>query len=155
MTRHRTYFDSPVGLLGITASDAAITSIEFDAVREDDDEPNCALLEQARIELEEYFAGRRTVFDLPLEPEGSDWERSVWRALTDIPFSKTKSYGELARLLQRPGAARAIGTANRRNPIAIVIPCHRVIGADGSLTGYGGGLDRKRWLLDHERSDLA
>ncbi len=104
-----------------------------------------------RAQLEEYFAGERTSFDIPLAPEGAPFEREVWRALEEIPYGETVSYGEIARRVGQPTAARAVGTANGRNPIAVIVPCHRVIGADGSLTGYGGGLERKRLLLELER----
>jgi methylated-DNA-[protein]-cysteine S-methyltransferase len=104
----------------------------------------------ARAQLEEYFAGERTTFDIPLAPEGAPFELDVWRALEEIPYGETVSYGEIARRVGQPTAARAVGTANGRNPIAVIVPCHRVIGADGSLTGYGGGLERKRLLLELE-----
>jgi methylated-DNA-[protein]-cysteine S-methyltransferase len=104
-----------------------------------------------RTQLEEYFAGERRTFDVRLAPEGAPFEREVWRALEEIPYGETVSYGEIARRVGQPGAARAVGTANGRNPIAVIVPCHRVIGADGSLTGYGGGLERKRLLLELER----
>jgi methylated-DNA-[protein]-cysteine S-methyltransferase len=104
----------------------------------------------ARAQLEEYFAGRRRGFDLALDPAGSPFELAVWRALLAIPYGETVSYGELAARIGRPGAPRAVGVANARNPISVIVPCHRVIGADGSLTGYGGGLERKRLLLDLE-----
>jgi methylated-DNA-[protein]-cysteine S-methyltransferase len=104
-----------------------------------------------KTQLEEYFAGERTTFDIPLVPEGAPFEREVWHALEGIPFGETVSYGEIARRVGQPGAARAVGTANGRNPIAVIVPCHRVIGADGSLTGFGGGLERKRLLLELER----
>ena len=106
---------------------------------------------RVRAQLEEYFAGERRGFaDIPLELRGSGFQRRVWRALTEIPYGETISYGELARRVGQPGQARAVGTANARNPIAVIVPCHRVIGADGSLTGYGGGLPLKRKLLEHE-----
>ena len=104
----------------------------------------------AREQLDAYFAGELEAFDLPLAPAGTPFQLRVWDELTRIPFGETISYGELARRLGDPRLVRAVGTANGRNPVSIVIPCHRVIGADGSLVGYGGGLDRKRWLLDHE-----
>jgi methylated-DNA-[protein]-cysteine S-methyltransferase len=104
----------------------------------------------ARAQLREYFAGERTSFDVQLEMHGGDFERRVWRALQDIPYGETVSYGEIARRVEQPHAARAVGLANGRNPIAVIVPCHRVIGADGSLTGYGGGLERKRLLLELE-----
>jgi methylated-DNA-[protein]-cysteine S-methyltransferase len=114
--------------------------------------------QDARGQLDEYFAGRRLAFDLPLAMAGTPFQVRVWRALLEIPYGETTSYGELARQV-RPGggwqAARAVGAANGRNPIAVVVPCHRVIGADGSLTGYGGGLERKRFLLDLEATTVA
>ena len=111
-----------------------------------DAEPFADLCEQ----LDQYFAGERREFDVPLDPRGSEFELRVWRALRQIPYGETESYGAVAGRIGHPGQARAVGTANGRNPIAVVIPCHRVIGADGSLTGYGGGLERKRLLLDLE-----
>jgi methylated-DNA-[protein]-cysteine S-methyltransferase len=114
------------------------------------DEP----LAVARGQLEEYFAGCRRGFDLPLEMAGSQFEQRVWQALREIPYGETASYGEIARRVGEADAARAVGVANARNPIALIVPCHRVIGADGSLTGYGGGLDRKRLLLDLEAGVL-
>ena len=104
----------------------------------------------ARQQLGEYFAGERDRFDLPLELEGPDFERTVWDALSGIPYGETASYGEIAKRIGYPDAARAVGSANARNPISIIVPCHRVIGADGGLTGYGGGLERKQFLLEHE-----
>lgn len=114
-----------------------------------DDDP---LLTRAADQLQEYFAGDRVEFDLPLRPQGTDFQQLVWRALRDIPYGRTWSYGELAQHIGKPSASRAVGLANGRNPISIVIPCHRVIGANGSMTGYGGGIERKRWLLAHERA---
>jgi len=109
-----------------------------------------AAFRSAATQLGEYFAGERQAFDLPLRPEGSEFQQRVWSALCDIPYGRTISYGELALRIGDPGGARAVGAANGQNPISIVVPCHRVIGADGSLTGYGGGLERKRHLLDLE-----
>ena len=108
-------------------------------------------------QLEEYFAGERTTFDVPLKLRGGPFEREVWAELERIPYGETASYGEIARRVGKPHASRAVGAANGRNPIAIIVPCHRVIGSDGTLTGYGGGLDRKRALLDLEagRASLA
>jgi methylated-DNA-[protein]-cysteine S-methyltransferase len=102
------------------------------------------------VQLNEYFNGGRREFDLPLYFEGTTFQRRVWQELTEIPYGETWSYGQLARRIGKPSASRAVGLANGRNPISILVPCHRVIGADGSLTGYGGGLERKRWLLAHE-----
>jgi methylated-DNA-[protein]-cysteine S-methyltransferase len=102
-------------------------------------------------QLEEYFAGQREAFDLPLAASGSPFEKAVWDAVSEIPYGETRSYGEVARAIGRPDRARAVGSANARNPLAIIVPCHRVIGSDGSLTGYGGGLERKRALLELEQ----
>jgi methylated-DNA-[protein]-cysteine S-methyltransferase len=119
------------------------------AARRDD-----AAFNSAREQLAEYFAGERTEFDLALRMEGSPFQREVWRALQRIGYGQTLSYGELARRIGRPHASRAVGLANGRNPISIVVPCHRVVGSSGALTGYGGGLERKRFLLDLEAPAL-
>jgi methylated-DNA-[protein]-cysteine S-methyltransferase len=116
----------------------------------DEWEQSRAAFVPARAQLEEYFAGTRRRFDLALAPAGSPFELGVWRALLEIPYGRTESYGELASRIGHPDAARAVGLANSRNPISVIVPCHRVIGADGSLTGYGGGLERKRLLLELE-----
>jgi methylated-DNA-[protein]-cysteine S-methyltransferase len=144
---------TPIGELLLTADDdGALTGVNLPnrhpdpAGWERDDE----LLADARRQLTEYFAGERTTFDLPLRPAGAPFQRRVWEALLRIPYGETASYGELARGLGHPTAARAVGAANGRNPIAIVVPCHRVIGSNGSLTGYAGGLECKRALLDLE-----
>jgi methylated-DNA-[protein]-cysteine S-methyltransferase len=108
------------------------------------------LLERVAEQLAQYFAGERREFDLPLAPRGSGFQERVWRALLAIPFNETRSYGELARAIGRPSASRAVGSANSRNPISIIVPCHRVIASNGELTGYAGGMAAKRWLLDHE-----
>jgi methylated-DNA-[protein]-cysteine S-methyltransferase len=148
-----TTISSPIGPLQVSvADDGALTGIAFGAGEVSDD----ARFEPAVVQLSEYFAGERTAFDLTLRPEvGSDFERRVWRELMDIPYGETASYGEIATRIGHPGKARAVGRANGRNPIAIVCPCHRVIGSDGSLTGYGGGLDKKRTLLDLEAGALS
>jgi len=112
-------------------------------------------LELTADQLAEYFAGKRREFDLPLAPRGTGFQEKVWRALLAIPFGETRSYGEIAKAIGRPSASRAVGAANGRNPISIIIPCHRVIGSTGELTGYGGGMDNKRWLLDHERAQRS
>ena len=109
-----------------------------------------AMLAETRRQLTAYFAGTLRDFDLPLAPNGTEFQRRVWTALTKIPYGETISYADLARRIQSAAAIRAVGAANGRNPIPIIVPCHRVIGSDGSLTGFGGGLDRKRWLLAHE-----
>ena len=108
-----------------------------------------------RAQLAEYFAGGRTAFDVPLALQGTDFQRRVWEALLEIPYGETVSYGELARRIESPRAVRAVGLANGRNPVAVIVPCHRVIGADGTLTGYGGGIERKRLLLELEAGRAA
>jgi methylated-DNA-[protein]-cysteine S-methyltransferase len=155
-----TTMESPVGTLTLTAVDGRLTGLHMDGQRhaptssedwERDDDGLAAVVDQ----LEAYFAGSRETFDVPLDLQGTDFQRRVWAGLLEIPYGETMSYGELARRVARPGASRAVGLANGRNRVAIIVPCHRVIGADGTLTGYGGGLDRKVWLLDHERSRRA
>jgi len=152
-----TLFESPIGELRLTASDSALTGVWFPGQGElpaapanDGHGPANAVLARACEQLAEYFAGGRTTFAVPLEPAGTPFQRRVWEALRAIPYGTTLSYSELARRLGDVRATRAVGAANGRNPIPIIVPCHRVVGADGSLTGFGGGLDRKRWLLEHE-----
>jgi methylated-DNA-[protein]-cysteine S-methyltransferase len=143
--------DSPIDELLLTAEDGVLTGLHFSPFAIDAEwihDP--AQLEPAATQLGEYFAGERTAFDLELSPEGTDFQRRVWAMLREIPYGKTTTYGSLANELGNPKTVRAVGLANGRNPIAVIIPCHRVIGADGSLTGFGGGLDRKRALLDLE-----
>ena len=145
---------SPIGMLTITSNGSALTHLLIARDDETDVElvapETDAVLAAAREQLDAYFDMRLTRFDLPLEPRGTDFQRRVWESLRVIPFGETISYAELARRIDNPKAVRAVGAANGRNPLMIVVPCHRVIGADGSLTGFGGGIDRKRWLLDHE-----
>jgi methylated-DNA-[protein]-cysteine S-methyltransferase len=152
-----TRFPSPIGELVIIASDDGLTGVWFPgkgsvaaAARDDERGPASALLARASEQLADYFAGTRTTFDVPLDAGGTAFERRVWEALRTIPYGTTLSYGELARRLGDMRATRAVGAANGKNPIPIIVPCHRVIGANGALTGFGGGLDRKRWLLEHE-----
>jgi len=149
-TRRSTVVASPVGALRIVADDEGIREIWFGSDPPDDAVPQDPLLRRARSQLEEYFAGRRTTFDLPLAPAGSPFQRRVWQALLEIPYGQTESYGELAARLGLVNGARAVGAANRQNPLPIVVPCHRVIGANGRLVGYGGGLERKQVLLGIE-----
>lgn len=143
--------DTPVGRLVLAADGRALTTVWLDphstAPASSSDDP---ILIATRRQLEEYFRGERTTFDLPLAPRGTAFQQRVWRALLQIPHGETWSYQRLARTIGRPAAVRAVGASNGRNPIPIIIPCHRVIGADGSLTGYGGGLPMKKWLLAHE-----
>jgi methylated-DNA-[protein]-cysteine S-methyltransferase len=153
---HITTVQSPIGELTLASDGEALTGVYMTEQRHRPDLPAAtgddAVLAAAREQLAEYFAGERQAFQLPLRPAGTPFQRAVWDALREIPYGETTGYGELARRLGRPGAARAVGLANGRNPIAIVVPCHRVIGAAGALRGYGGGLDRKRYLLDLERA---
>ncbi len=146
----RTVVDTPIGPLGLVASDTGLESVLFDGRRIRPEGCSPVLAEAAR-QLEAYFAGELVTFDLPLELDGTGFQRHCWLALASIPYGQTVSYGEQARRLGLgPEAARAVGAANGQNPLPIVLPCHRVIGADGSLTGFGGGLHVKRFLLEHE-----
>ena len=142
---------SPLGTIELRETNGFLTDLNFRS-GPPSGAPSSAVLRAAARELEEYFAGKRVSFDLPLDPAGTPFQGAVWRALREVPFGETATYGEIARRVGHPAAARAVGAANGRNPISIIIPCHRIIGADGSLTGYGGGLDRKEWLLRHERA---
>lgn len=137
---------------GIEKSRRVATLVDSAAVLDPAEHP---ILAQCVQQLDEYFAGTRVTFDLPLVAEGTDFQRAAWNVLTTIPYGQTLSYAQQAAQAGSPAATRAVGSANGRNPIAIVIPCHRVIGADGSLTGFGGGIDTKRWLLEHEQSVVA
>jgi methylated-DNA-[protein]-cysteine S-methyltransferase len=146
---------SPVGPLLLAGEDEVLTRVEFGAGRRPVTIDPSWVLDEAAVpdaaaQLAEYFAGTRRAFDLALRPAGTPFQLDVWSALRTIPYGATWSYGQLARQLARPGAVRAVGLANGRNPLPIIVPCHRVIGSDGSLTGFGGGLDAKRWLLEHE-----
>ena len=146
---------SPVGILTLTATDHALTGVWFDSsragrVKQDGPAGTNAVLDRTREQLEQYFAGTRTEFDLPLEFTGTPFQQRVWNLLRTIPYGITTSYGELARRLGDANATRAVGAANGQNPIPIIVPCHRVVGSRGELTGFGGGIDRKRWLLEHE-----
>ena len=156
------YFASPVGTLTLVAGDTGLIAVLWegdtprrvpltDLVEENDH----AVLLAAERQLTEYFAGKRHTFSLPLEMRGTEFQKSVWRALQEIPFGKTLSYGEIAKQLGRPTASRAVGAANGRNPLSIIVPCHRVIGASGKLTGFAGGLAVKAHLLTLETSTPA
>lgn len=142
---------SPIGKLTLVEDGGALTGVYMETrVPPEAARQRSALLDRARAQLDAYFAGELEAFDLPLEPRGTAFQRSVWSALVDIPFGETSSYGMIAKRIGRPAAVRAVGAANGSNPIAVIIPCHRVIGSNGSLTGYGGGIPRKKWLLNHE-----
>ncbi|HUF27410.1 MAG TPA: methylated-DNA--[protein]-cysteine S-methyltransferase [Gemmatimonadaceae bacterium] len=148
--------ESPIGRLTVISDGAALTGLLMErgsrepatggAVRDD----AAPVVAETMRQLAAYFAGALTEFDVPIAARGTPFQERVWSALRAIPFGETVAYAEIARRIGRPSAVRAVGAANGRNPVAIVVPCHRVIGADGSLIGYGGGMDRKRWLLAHE-----
>jgi methylated-DNA-[protein]-cysteine S-methyltransferase len=145
---------SPCGPLTLISDGKALRHCEFENPRypyEPAPRGEDKIIANARRQLDAYFAGKLRAFDLPLAPQGTEFQQRVWKALLKIPYGKTRSYGEQAVTIGSPKAVRAVGLANGRNPIAIIIPCHRVIGANGSLTGYGGGMDRKRLLLDLEQ----
>jgi methylated-DNA-[protein]-cysteine S-methyltransferase len=163
MSYVRTVIDSPVGHLTIVSSGAGLCAVLWDgessgrvALPADVvDEPNDPVLVSATAQFAEYFAGTRTSFDLPLDAHGTPFQHKSWDVLRGIPFGETISYGEQARRLGSPNAFRAVGAANGRNPIAIVVPCHRVVGSNGALTGFAGGMDRKAWLLRHESGRIG
>ncbi len=157
-TRTAITLPTPIGELLLVSDGEALTALQFDDARRGRPTPGAApdaVLQRASAQLGEYFAGGRTSFDLPLRAAGTPFEQRVWEQLRVIPYGETTSYGELARRVGEPGAARAVGRANGRNPIPVIVPCHRVIGADGSLTGFGGGLECKRALLDLEAGALS
>jgi methylated-DNA-[protein]-cysteine S-methyltransferase len=156
-----TWVDSPVGSLLLTSNGRSLTGLYLQGQKHfpnqtDDwqDSTQLDLFVQVQEQLSEYFAHKRQAFELPLEPQGTEFQKQVWQFLTQIPFGETISYGTLAKMTGNPTASRAVGAANGRNPISIVIPCHRVIASNGKLTGYAGGVDRKKWLLQHEHSQM-
>ncbi|MEZ5184857.1 MAG: methylated-DNA--[protein]-cysteine S-methyltransferase [Candidatus Nanopelagicales bacterium] len=147
-------YQSPIGLLTLVATDAGLRHVSWPGQSPDDKGerlPDHPVLAQATTELDEYFAGRRRAFDVPLDPDGTAFQRSAWDVLRTIPYGRTISYAEQARRLGDSAKARAVGAANGRNPISIIVPCHRVVGSSGALTGFAGGLGTKSWLLEFER----
>ena len=151
---YKTFIETAVGRIGIAEEDQFLTRLFFHEKKSPADavEKRTSLLREAAQQIKEYLNGKRKEFDLPLKLYGTDFQRSVWKALLTIPYGETRSYGEIAEQIGNAKACRAVGMANHWNPIAIIVPCHRVIGADGSLTGFGGGLTLKRQLLDLETS---
>jgi methylated-DNA-[protein]-cysteine S-methyltransferase len=152
------WLDSPLDQLLLTATEQSLTGLflqdqkYFPAIAPTwQAQPELPLFLQTQQQLEDYFRGDRQAFDLPLAPSGTAFQQQVWQRLRQIPFGQTWSYGELAQAIGQPSASRAVGAANGRNPISIIVPCHRVIASNGKLTGYAGGVDRKQWLLEHER----
>jgi len=151
MDIYKTYYKSPLGPIEISGMQDSILSVDFveDMLPGDVDLPFC--LKTCLNQIDEYFSGNRKEFLLKLDPQGTTFQKMVWQQLEKIPYGAVVSYGEIASIIGKPKASRAVGSANGRNPIAIIIPCHRVVGSDGNLTGYGGGLWRKEWLLKHEK----
>jgi methylated-DNA-[protein]-cysteine S-methyltransferase len=149
---YRIYHDSPVGLLEITADENAVTGLYFaDANGKREEENINNILKDCIKQLTEYFSGKRKVFGTKVNPDGTGFQKSVWNELLKIPYGETVSYGEIAERIGNPKSVRAVGLANGSNPISIIIPCHRVIGKNGSLVGYGGGIQNKRFLLELEQ----
>ena len=151
MKTFKAYYKSPLGPIEIRGRKGSILSVDFveDTQPVGADLPFC--LKTCIKQLDEYFNGKRKEFHLELDPQGTDFQKMVWQQLQKISFGEVVSYGEIAGIIGKPTACRAVGNANGKNPIAIIIPCHRVVGSDGSLTGYGGGLWRKQWLIKHEK----
>ncbi len=144
------YLQSPLGLVEIKGTDKHITSVNFVIEKGEESENLPSIILQCKKELEEYFAGTRKEFTVKHKAEGSDFQKTVWKELMEIKYGETKSYGDIAKQMKDVNASRAVGHANGKNPIAIIVPCHRVIGESGKLTGYAGGMWRKQWLLDLE-----
>lgn len=151
---YKMLYDAPIGKMIIVSNGVSIIEIDHMNHEELITSNSDDLCQLAVKQLDKYFAGKRTSFNLPLEPKGTDFQLKAWQALTTIPYGETISYGEQAKRMDNPKAVRAVGGANGKNPFSIVVPCHRVIGANGTLTGYTGGMNRKQWLLDFERSIL-
>jgi len=154
------HIDTPIGELTLVSSPRGLRRVYFDSLTQDDvagltvvpHDPHNEIVKKTAQQLYEYFAGTRYSFDVPLDLVGTHFQIATWRSLAQIAYGETATYGQQAQLVGRPKAVRAVGGANRCNPVPIVLPCHRVIGANGQLTGFAGGLDTKRWLLDHERA---
>lgn len=147
------YYESPIGTIEITATDEALTSLVFrEAIQPIKNNP---ILSATSAQLDEYFNGERRSFNLPLTATGTEFQRRVWCQLRAIPYGETRSYSDIANNLNNPKAVRAVGSANGKNPISIIVPCHRVIGSNGRLTGYAWGTDKKAWLLKHEAANRA
>lgn len=154
--KNRCHYESPVGMICMEEQDGAVTGVYIDKEFTTEDrsrDVETPVLKEARRQLSEYFLKQRKEFDLPLAPQGTEFQKKVWEALCTIPYGETRSYGEIARQIGNSKASRAVGGANNKNHIMIVIPCHRVIGANGALVGFGGGLDVKEYLLELERQE--
>jgi methylated-DNA-[protein]-cysteine S-methyltransferase len=150
-TRYSSLYFSPLGPMGMIASDQGLVSLHFDALENTPATSN-PVIENCRIQLDEYFADKRKVFELSYDLKGTEFQILVWKELLNIPFGETVSYLHIANALGDPKSTRAVGNANGKNPIPVIIPCHRVIGSSGNLVGYSGGMHRKKWLLEFERN---
>ena len=148
------FYDTPVGKICIGEDNGAITRVTWTQLPKSYIQEETELILRCKKQLEEYFAGKRKTFDLPLAPKGTAFQQRVWKALQDIPYGELRTYQEIALAVDNPKGCQAVGGANGKNPIAILIPCHRVIGKDGSMTGYSGGLEKKEWLLELEKQNL-
>ena len=154
MKKYTACYQSEIGPFEIVGNQKGILTIKFNKQPSKIDRNLPACMRACLRQLDEYFKGRRQKFSVPLQLEGTDFQKAVRRQLKKIPFGRTASYGDVARAIDRPRAFRAVGNANNKNPIPVIIPCHRVIGSDGKLVGFGGGIWRKEWLLDHEKNLL-
>jgi len=146
---HVDYIESPIGLIECKASSKGVMHVIFCGTQIKKVQPN-SITDLCKQQLEQYFSGDLNQFTLPLDPKGTEFQKSVWQCLSTIPFGETVSYLDIAKILNKPKGSQAVGGANGRNPISIILPCHRVVGSNGSLTGYAGGIERKLWLLNHE-----
>jgi methylated-DNA-[protein]-cysteine S-methyltransferase len=144
------YFESPIGLITLKGTSDAICQILFTEEKTESENPN-NILTDCKLQLEKYFNGTLRQFSINVQPEGTTFQKQVWNALQQIPFGKIVSYAHISKAINNEKSIRAVGAANGQNPVAVIIPCHRVIGSDGTLTGYSGGLRRKQWLLEHEQ----
>ncbi len=150
MAQFTRYMDSPVGWLKLQSTETDLTAVCFDAEKTEDSDIQPSILKDTERQLQEYFAGERKEFNLQLAPEGTEFQHKIWQLVEKVDFGSTASYLDIAKQSGSEKNTRAVGLANGKNPIPIIIPCHRIVGSSGKLTGYAGGLDRKRWLLNHE-----
>ena len=152
--KHKCHYKTPIGTIFIEEKDNYITALYIDDKESDTEDIETELIRRTYTQLCEYFEGQRREFDIPINPQGTEFQQKVWAALRTIPYGETRSYGEIAEQIGNPKACRAVGGANNKNPILIITPCHRVIGADGSLVGFGAGLDVKKVLIELERQQV-
>lgn len=150
---YKAYYNSPIGLLEVISDESSILALEFVEEAGDKNGEMPLILKSALQQVDEYFKGKRKKFDLELKTNGTEFQQKVWKQLIEVPYGETSNYGKLAKAIGNEKASRAVGGANNKNKIAIIIPCHRIIGANGSLVGYAGGLWRKEWLLQHEKNN--